>query len=190
VIHDHSSCVSGSDGGNADRRLGRLQLARRQEFQQPVRTRIYGVTADISIGRLFVAGVVPGLLMGISLMVMVAFVARREGMARQAFAGFSNIAITFGRTFFALMTPVLLLGGMFSGYFTSTEAAAVARLPIEATTFDRSLIVFDAIVKPETTPLLALAERSGCVTLRGREMMRGQISRMTDYFGLPTGNST
>jgi len=65
-----------------------------------------------------------------------------------------------------------------------------ARLPIEATTFDRSLIVFDAIVKPETTPLLALAERSGCVTVRGREMMSGQISRMTDYFGLPTGKST
>jgi len=89
---------------------------------------IYGVTADVSIGRLFMAGVVPGLLMGISLMVMVAFVARREGMARQTFAGFRNIAITFGRTFFALMTPVLLLGGMFSGYFTPTEAAAVACL--------------------------------------------------------------
>jgi shikimate dehydrogenase len=60
-----------------------------------------------------------------------------------------------------------------------------ARCPIAAEAFAPSLVVFDAIVKPETTPLLALAERSGCMTIRGREMMRGQISRMTDFFGIP-----
>jgi len=42
--------------------------------------------------------------------------------------------------------------------------------------------VFDAIVKPERTPLLALAENCGCRTVYGREMMRGQISRMADFF--------
>jgi tripartite ATP-independent transporter DctM subunit len=89
---------------------------------------IYGVTADVSIGRLFMAGVIPGLLMGLSLMVMVAIVARREGMARLPFGGFLNIAKTFLSSFFALMTPVLLLGGMFSGIFTPTEAAAAACL--------------------------------------------------------------
>jgi shikimate dehydrogenase len=59
-----------------------------------------------------------------------------------------------------------------------------ARAPIAAERFAPSLIVFDAIVKPETTPLLALAESSGCTTVRGREMMRGQIARMTDFFGI------
>lgn len=59
-----------------------------------------------------------------------------------------------------------------------------ARLPIAAERFSPDLTVFDAIVKPETTPLLALAEASGCVTVRGREMMRGQIARMTDFFGI------
>jgi shikimate dehydrogenase len=59
------------------------------------------------------------------------------------------------------------------------------RMPIEATDFDPKLVVFDAIVKPETTPLLTLAEKSGCTIVRGREMMRGQISRIADYFGLP-----
>lgn len=58
-----------------------------------------------------------------------------------------------------------------------------SRLPIAAERFSPRLTVFDAIVKPETTPLLALAEASGCVTVRGREMMRGQIARMTDFFG-------
>lgn len=59
-----------------------------------------------------------------------------------------------------------------------------ARMPIAADAFAPSLVVFDAIVHPETTPLLAFAERQGCVTVRGREMMRGQIARMTDFFGI------
>jgi tripartite ATP-independent transporter DctM subunit len=89
---------------------------------------IYGVTADVSIGRLFLAGLIPGVLMGVSLMVMVTAVARREGFARQKFGGFANIWRSFRDGFWALMAPVVLLGGMFSGYFTPTEAAAVATL--------------------------------------------------------------
>ncbi|WP_293860544.1 TRAP transporter large permease [uncultured Alsobacter sp.] len=89
---------------------------------------IYGVTADVSVGRLFLAGVIPGVLMGLSLMTMVALVARREGMAGKPFLGFGEIWRTFREGFWALMAPVVLLGGMFSGYFTPTEAAAVATL--------------------------------------------------------------
>jgi shikimate dehydrogenase len=57
-----------------------------------------------------------------------------------------------------------------------------ARLPIAAATLPRELVVFDAVVKPERTPLLTLAEACGCTTVYGREMMRGQISRMVDFF--------
>ena len=89
---------------------------------------IYGVTADVSVGRLFLAGVVPGVMMGLSLMVMVAIVARREGMAGHPFQGFGEIARSFRDGFFALSAPGVLLGGMFSGLFTPTEAAAVAAL--------------------------------------------------------------
>jgi shikimate dehydrogenase len=56
------------------------------------------------------------------------------------------------------------------------------RLPLPITTLPRELIVFDAIVKPERTPLLGVAERCGCTTVFGREMMRGQIARMVDFF--------
>jgi shikimate dehydrogenase len=56
------------------------------------------------------------------------------------------------------------------------------RLPIDVARLPASLVVFDAIVKPERTPLLALAEAGGCRVLRGREMMRGQISRIVDFF--------
>jgi shikimate dehydrogenase len=56
------------------------------------------------------------------------------------------------------------------------------RLPLAVTALPQRLIVFDAIVKPERTPLLLLAERCGCATVYGREMMRGQIARMVDFF--------
>jgi shikimate dehydrogenase len=57
-----------------------------------------------------------------------------------------------------------------------------ARLPIEATRLRPGLVVLDAIVTPERTPLLALAEDCGCTVVRGREMMRGQIARIVDFF--------
>ena len=60
------------------------------------------------------------------------------------------------------------------------------RLPIDVDHFPPELIVFDVVVKPEQTPLLALAEKSGCSVVRGREMMRGQISKIVDYFALQT----
>jgi shikimate dehydrogenase len=60
-----------------------------------------------------------------------------------------------------------------------------ARTPFEVTSLPKPLIVFDAIVKPETTPLLQLAEKAGCMTIRGREMMNGQVAKMVDFFGHP-----
>ena len=89
---------------------------------------IYGVAADVSIGKLFMGGLVPGVLMGVTLMLMVGVVARREGMGRIPFAGFRVLGRAFVDCFFAVMTPVVILGGMFSGFFTPTEAAAVACL--------------------------------------------------------------
>jgi tripartite ATP-independent transporter DctM subunit len=87
---------------------------------------IYGVAADVSIGRLFLAGVVPGVLMGLSLMVMVAIIAPRQGLPRHAFGGLCDVWTAFKGAVWALLAPVILLGGMFSGLCTPTEAAAVA----------------------------------------------------------------
>jgi tripartite ATP-independent transporter DctM subunit len=87
---------------------------------------IYGVTSDVSVGRLFLAGCIPGLLMAGSLMAMVVVIGGRQGFPRQRFPGFGELWGSLRDGFFALMAPVVLLGGMFSGLFTPTEAAAVA----------------------------------------------------------------
>ena len=71
---------------------------------------------------------------------------------------------------------------------TPTGMLDDARLPLDVAALPSSLIVFDAIVMPEETPLIRLAEQCGCTTIRGREMMRGQIHRMVDYFVGASGN--
>ncbi len=87
---------------------------------------IYGVSADVSIGGLFLAGVIPGLLMAGALMLMVVEVARRRKLPRHPFPGLRDLWIAYKRAHWALMTPVILFGGMIGGLFTPTEAAAVA----------------------------------------------------------------
>ena len=87
---------------------------------------IYGVSADVSIGALFLAGVIPGLLMAGALMAMATQVARRRGLPRHPFPGFGDLWHAYRRAHWALMTPVILFGGMVGGIFTPTEAAGVA----------------------------------------------------------------
>jgi shikimate dehydrogenase len=60
-----------------------------------------------------------------------------------------------------------------------------AQLPFAVDALPAHLLVFDAIVKPEQTPLLQLAHKCGCRVVYGREMMLGQIARMVDFFGYP-----
>ncbi len=87
---------------------------------------IYGVVAGASIGQLFVAGFVPGLLMAASLMVLVAIIARRRGLGRDQTFYWSVLWSTFQRAFLSLLTPVIIVGGILSGAFTPTEAAVAA----------------------------------------------------------------
>jgi tripartite ATP-independent transporter DctM subunit len=87
---------------------------------------VYGVAAETSIGGLFIAGVIPGLLMAVALMIMVRHLAIRQNMPSHPFEGTGALWIAFRRAFWALMAPVVLFGGLLSGIFTPTEAAAVA----------------------------------------------------------------
>lgn len=89
---------------------------------------LYGLISDASIGFLFMAGIVPGLLIGVVLMAMNAYLARVRNFPVEDAVPLREIpAITF-RALPALMMPVVLLGGIYSGVMTPTEAAAVAAL--------------------------------------------------------------
>lgn len=89
---------------------------------------IYGILASVSIGRLLVAGIIPGLLIGGALMIMVSIYAVKRNYPQKKRASFREFLIASKKAFLPCMTPVIIVGGIISGIFTPTEAAAVASL--------------------------------------------------------------
>jgi C4-dicarboxylate transporter DctM subunit len=88
---------------------------------------LMGVTTGLSIGGLFAAGIVPGLLLGLSMMGLSFFMAVRYGFPRESFPLSPGIIFKeFIAAFPALLAPIIILGGILGGIFTPTESAAVA----------------------------------------------------------------
>lgn len=87
---------------------------------------IYGVIADQSIARLFLGGFVPGIILTFALMIMNYFICKKRGYKRAPKATMQERLISFKESFWALLTPFIIIGGIFSGYFTPTEAAVIA----------------------------------------------------------------
>ena len=87
---------------------------------------VYGSIADTSIGDLFIAGLVPGLLMGFALMVVALLVGRKSDLKTLTKASRKERWLAFKDAFWGLMMPVIILGGIYGGIFTPTEAAAVS----------------------------------------------------------------
>ena len=89
---------------------------------------IYGYLTEVSVGRLFLAGVIPGALMGLALMVVVYFVSRHRNYPRDKRAPLKEIIQSGKAAFLPLLTPVIIVGGILSGQFTPTEASVIACL--------------------------------------------------------------
>ncbi len=89
---------------------------------------IFGVVGGVSIGKMFLGGFIPGFLIGGSLMLVSYFLAKRAGYERETFLGLKEIGRTFIGAFWALLMPLIILGGILGGIFTPTEAAVVAVL--------------------------------------------------------------
>lgn len=87
---------------------------------------VYGVTAQVSIGALFLGGILPGLLMGLGLMAFITVGALRRGSADTAPFNLRRLASSSVRAIPGLIAPAIIIGGIATGIFTPTEAAAVA----------------------------------------------------------------
>ena len=89
---------------------------------------LYAGLTQTSVNSLFAAGAVPGLMLGLMFMMWSSWISKKNGYAKTDPAPWKERWQAFKDAFFALMTPVIVIGGMFAGLFTATEAAAVASL--------------------------------------------------------------
>jgi C4-dicarboxylate transporter DctM subunit len=87
---------------------------------------VYGAITESSIGKLFIAGILPGIILTFVMMVTVTVIAHKQDMPRQERASFKTVVKTFREAVWGLMLVVIILGGIYAGVFTPTEAAAVS----------------------------------------------------------------
>jgi len=87
---------------------------------------VYAAATEQSVGKMFIAGAVPGLLLGLALIVAVYIIARIKNLPAQPRASFSEWFSALRKSLWGLLLMVIILGGIYSGMFTPTEAAAVA----------------------------------------------------------------
>lgn len=85
---------------------------------------LYGVSAGVSVSSLFIAGILPGILIGLSLMVVAYFISWKEGYGAEVER--TKLWKSFKEAILALLMPVIILGGIYGGFFTPTEASVVA----------------------------------------------------------------
>ena len=87
---------------------------------------VYAAATDVSVGRMFMAGVIPGLMIGTMMMITIYFVARKKNFPNVPFKGFNQLFRSALNAFGGLFLIVIIMGGIYGGIFTPTEAAAVA----------------------------------------------------------------
>ena len=121
---------------------------------------IYAVSTNASIGKLFIAGIIPGLLLVLLLMFVTWIVARKNNYPRLPKASFSTVVRTFRESVWGLMLIVVVIGGIYSGMFTPTEAAAMSAVYA----FFVSIFIYrDMTLKDVPRTLLASANMSAMI---------------------------
>lgn len=86
---------------------------------------IYSMISGASLGHLFIGGVLPGVFLAVSMMIYIAYISKKRNYPAGEAFNFKELILSFLKAFFPLLTPVILLGGIYGGVFTPTEAAAV-----------------------------------------------------------------
>lgn len=87
---------------------------------------VYATAAGLDIGQLFTAGIVPGICLGIAYMIVSVRYAKKRDIPRIPFKGFKHVWETFKKAIWALLMPVIIIGGILGGLFTATECGVIA----------------------------------------------------------------
>ncbi len=153
---------------------------------------IVGALSGISVGKMFLAGAVPGLLMGFAMMFTAWLIARRRGFPRQPWQGFAELGRSFMGAFWAVAMTGLIIGGLLSGFATPTETAVVASvyafvvrafvyrdLPVRAVP---KIVVDSAISAAAILVLVGFANAFGSILVSERipQAIAGAVLSITD----------
>jgi tripartite ATP-independent transporter DctM subunit len=122
---------------------------------------LYGVSAEVSIGELFIAGFGPGLLIGFGLMLFVWVYCKIKGWGKRDGEGRLSIGPAIRQAAWALLMPVIILGGIYGGIFTPTEASAVAVVYALVV----GMVVYREIKPSDLIPILKKSAISSSVIL-------------------------
>jgi tripartite ATP-independent transporter DctM subunit len=122
---------------------------------------VWGVIAEQSITRLFLSGVVPGIIDGMAYMAVCYFIAKRAGIGREPRATFHEVVQAFYDGKWALFAPVIILGGIYGGIFTPTEASMIG----VAYGFFIGIFVYRDIRSSDIIPLILRAMRTTAVVM-------------------------
>ncbi len=122
---------------------------------------VWGVIAEQSITRLFLSGVIPGIVDGIAYMVVCYFIARRLGIRKEPRATFRDLLRTAYDAKYSLFAPVIILGGIYGGIFTPTEASMVAA----AYAFVIGVFVLKGVRLSDLGPLILRSMRTTAVVM-------------------------
>ncbi len=87
---------------------------------------LYGIAAQVSVGDMFIAGIIPGVFVTSTLLIAAYIVAKRKGYVGIEKVSFKDTLIAFRKAILSLLMPVIILGGIYGGIFTPTEAAVIA----------------------------------------------------------------
>lgn len=89
---------------------------------------VFAVASGVSVGKMFLGGVIPGLIMALCLMIYIYFISKKRGYPRSSFPKARELGKSFLQSFPSLLTPVIILGSIVTGFCTPTEASVMAVL--------------------------------------------------------------
>ncbi len=156
---------------------------------------VYGVATGQSIGKLFAAGFIPGILLGLGLMLVVYYKSKKHHYGTIEKFCSDELWSSFKEAFWALMVPVIILGGIYSGMFTPTEAGAVASVygliigifVYKELKMDNILQVFTSATANTAMVLLIIASSSVFSWLM---TIKGVAAAVGQWFGAVSGSPT
>ena len=156
---------------------------------------IYAIATDTSVGDMLLAGVIPGIVLGIIMMIITFRICVKRGYKGEGHFSLKELGKSFVDAFWALLTPVIILGGIYTGFFTPTETAAVATLysiiigmfVYKSLTFKKTLSILYGAMKLAAGILLIVAVTQAFGWILTREQIPQLVAA---FFGGISQNPT